>query len=812
MRTLSPVLIAVSLLLAATAEADHEQWVAAAAHVAGDAGSAWRTDLMVLNPCPVDATIEVRLHTTGATFSATFELAAQGQQVLPDVVALLTAGDGSGSLELRSDQPVEISSRTYSVGADGTFGQSLGGVEDGDGIDEGESATVPGLVQDPRFRCNIGAVNMGAGTAVLDVVLHDRSGLEVGSFDLTIPAGEAAQSNSPYQRLFGRTDIVAGYAVVTVISGRNVWAYASVIDRSSNDPTTQVMRVRDDDCDTSSLLGPFFSLDAAHTIRIDVDDDGIASLLAAPREYVGADVAIDSESFNGVGLRLKGGAGSFIPLDGDYPPVSGDGNCRPGKSAFIVDFNRFDKGLSFHGLDKLMLNNMVQDDSGVHETLGYALFREAGVPASRTAYATVSLNGEDKGVYLVLESPDNGLFLDTWYGTDEGNLYEGAYGADFTSEVMAWFDQDNGEDESRQDIADVVAALDGIAPGDDPSTVLESLFDLDEVLDFTATELYLGHWDGYAWSANNYFVHHEPDDGPWTFLPWGLDQLFEDALGPYAGVMREPGPAWGSWGGRVQALCVASPTCRTRLHTAFSDLLVRVTSMDLEARAAAARTVIEPLLLAESSLYGDPSITTAALDQVESFIAGRNAELERWLPCLAGATIDQDGDGYDGCTADCNDANAAVHPGATEACNLADDDCNGIVDDPGGCPRCIAVAAPDGRSYGLCFDRLSWSAARQRCRAEGHELASLHDLPTVDRLAREAIERLGAERAWIGLNDLVTEGAFEWADGSALDCTAWASGSPRPEGEGLDCVVNAPWGWSDEPCEQELAFVCSTGR
>ncbi len=67
---------------------------------------------------------------------------------------------------------------------------------------------------------------------------------------------------------------------------------------------------------------------------------------------------------------------------------------------------------------------------------------------------------------------------------------------------------------------------------------------------------------------------------------------------------------------------------------------------------------------------------------------------------------DADGDGYGdsnvvvaGCFApagfvavggDCNDASAAVHPGASELCNNADDNCNGLVDEgnPGGGAAC----------------------------------------------------------------------------------------------------------------------------
>ena len=810
MSKVSCLALAVLVIVSAPSVAqDHELWIAAAAHAAGVGTSVWRTDLSVLNPCQVEATVEIALVTAAGTQSASFTVAAGRQQVFADVVAQLTTGDATGCLRIVSDQEVTVRSRTYNLTADGTYGQSLDAVVERDGIDAGDTGYLQQLQETADFRSNVGVLNMGDAEASVTITLYDTAGSEVGSFTLTVPAGQARQDNAPYARRFGRSDVAAGWATVTVDLGADVWAYASVVDNRTDDPTTVPLAEWDGECDFSQALARFFSLEAVHQIAITVDQSGVDALLAEPFEYVHAGLTIDDRSFADVGVRLKGGAGSFIPLDGDYPPISGDGNCNPGKSAFIVDLNRYVAGTNFLGLEKLTLNNMVQDDSGIHEYLGYALFREAGVPASQVGYATVSFNGVVKGLYLTLESTDNDVFLERWFGSDQGNLYEGEYGTDLVAEQVEWFDQDNGDDQSKQDLVELVAALDAVGEGEDPLPVLDQHLNMDAYLSFASTELFLGHWDGYAWSANNYKLHHLPDESPWTFIPWGADQLFEDWLEPHGGVMQGPGPSW-HHGGRIHRLCFASSACRTRLSQAFTDLLARVEGMDLAGLADQARQLVEPLLVAEATAHGDPDITRAALDGVSDYIAGRPASVEAWLPCLTGGSVDNDGDTFDGCSADCDDRSPEVHPGASETCNLLDDDCNGVFDDPPQCPRCLDESGSGGVAFALCFDRKPWPEARQYCQSRGQELASIHDAETWQSLGHATLERIHAPVAWIGLNDRETEAIFRWSDGTELDFVAWTSDSPKPWGDDLDCVSNAYWGWSDTVCDEPLPFVCKT--
>ncbi len=561
----------------------------------------------------------------------------------------------------------------------------------------------------------------------------------------------------------------------------------------------------DSDGDSASGLDQFFSLAEIHTIDIMVSSAGVAALLDEPRSYTQGAVTIDGHSYAQVGVRLKGQAGSFVALDGDYPEISQDGNGNPGKSAFIVDFNRYTSGQKHLGLTKLTINNMVQDPSGIHEYLGYRLFRAGEVPAPRTGYAKVSFNGVAKGIYALIESPDNGEHLERWFGSATGNLYEGAYGTDLAPDRWRDFDQDRGDDESMADLAALVEALAAVGDEGDPTGVLLRYFDLDQYATFAATELFLGHWDGYTSSANNFMIYHDSASDKWTFMPWGIDQIFENNMGEFAGVMQAPGPRWSEMGGRIHALCFRSPTCLGKLATAWTEVLDRVEAIALAELAGSAAAVIGPHVLAEASAHGDPLMTSGAIAAISSFLAQRPTEVGRWLPCLYGTSVDSDDDGYDDCTVDCDPSAAAINPGAAEQCNFVDDDCNGVRDDPAGCPHCLTTRAPDGVDYQLCYQGKSWSDAAAYCRVEGGELASIHDLETAEHLTFTFIDMIGVEASWIGLNDRSSEGNFEWSDGSTVDFTRMVEGEASPE---RDCILNRPYGWMPHECDLPRAFIC----
>ncbi len=129
---------------------------------------------------------------------------------------------------------------------------------------------------------------------------------------------------------------------------------------------------------------------------------------------VHADFAFRGE-ISDVGLSLKGHS-SFRPISE--------------KAAFKIDFAEWDDAGSLHGIRRLTLNNMVSDQSKLAEELGYALYELAGLPAARHGFACLEVNGEDYGLYGVVETMDE-QFVARAFQDPSGTLYEANAQADF---------------------------------------------------------------------------------------------------------------------------------------------------------------------------------------------------------------------------------------------------------------------------------------------------------------------------------------------------------------------------------------------
>src|SRR5205085_11493862 len=99
------------------------------------------------------------------------------------------------------------------------------------------------------------------------------------------------------------------------------------------------------------------------------------------------------------------------------------------KRSLKVDLNHFVKAQKLAGVSKLNFHNNVTDASWMNEVLSHRLFREAGVPAPRTAYARVYVtvpgkyNHEFFGLYSMVEDVDH-TFMEERLGAKHGAIFK----------------------------------------------------------------------------------------------------------------------------------------------------------------------------------------------------------------------------------------------------------------------------------------------------------------------------------------------------------------------------------------------------
>jgi PKD repeat protein len=218
------------------------------AHIPGAGGTLWRTDVGLANRSSEAASLVLTYRAGGAPVTGTRSLAAgataEWGNVVESVLGLGAASSVSGSLALASSVPIYLSARTYNLTTAGTFGQLYPALASSSALARGEIGFLPQLKKNAAFRTNLGFVNLGEANVTVAFTLFDANGTKIGSTKV-VTAGpqEWAQQYDIFANVGAGSRDVA-YAVVEVqTEGGRVWAYASVVDSATGDPTTIPMLV-----------------------------------------------------------------------------------------------------------------------------------------------------------------------------------------------------------------------------------------------------------------------------------------------------------------------------------------------------------------------------------------------------------------------------------------------------------------------------------------------------------------------------------------------------------------------------------------
>lgn len=241
-------------------------------------------------------------------------------------------------------------------------------------------------------------------------------------------------------------------------------------------------------------------------------------------EYVTADVRFTNSKLQNarvtnVGIRLRG-------------------NTSRGhlKRSFKIDFQEFG-GERFLGHKKINLKPNVNDPSLVRELLTMHLYRQMSVPAARITPAALFFNEEYMGVYLMVEQIDD-EFIDRRFGHEDGFLYKCRFGATLENDGQIlreslYESKMNEESDHRQELSHFIETLNS-ASVDDLQEEIRQVFHVDRYIRQLAVEAITGHWDGYSYLNNNFYLFYDERSGKFEFIPydtdntWGIDWIGGD--------------------------------------------------------------------------------------------------------------------------------------------------------------------------------------------------------------------------------------------------------------------------------------------
>ena len=311
--------------------------------------------------------------------------------------------------------------------------------------------------------------------------------------------------------------------IISVISG------CTVIPASSPDKTD------------TEYGGGLFDPSEVHVIDIRIAPEDWTDLLENPQDKTKyrTDITIDGEETENVSCSAKGNS-SLIMVRELY---------GIDRYSLKIDFGKFEKGRTVHNIRKFNLNNSFRDSTYMKDFLCYTMFRKAGVDAPLCSYAWVTVNGEDYGLFQVVEEIDEHFMERT--GWEGGVLYKpesdklaadnedlrriivnGVQAEDYSEGAELGYRGESIEDypdifknaETKADDEDkqrVIRALKELSEGTDPDRYLYR----DELVRYFAVQNFVLNHDGYSGSfLHNYYLCEK--DGRLAMFPWDYNMAF----------------------------------------------------------------------------------------------------------------------------------------------------------------------------------------------------------------------------------------------------------------------------------------------
>ena len=425
-----------------------------------------------------DATGEAQSLTP--SFNATNITATRGPLVINEVLAK-DANGGNDWFELYNNGSTSINLSLYSI------------IDESDDID---AVALPNISLAPDDYVRIYATTEDPGANYAAFKLGSSESLSLILNDETVDYLEWDDSDAPEAYSYG--------------------AYPDGAWRSS----TLIPSL-----EASNTLASAFNTETVENIYIEMSNDDWSDMItnALDEEEHVASVSYLGVNLENISIRTKGNSS-----------LSAVANSNGERFSFKLDMNEYVSGQKLLNLKKLNLNNNYKDPTYMRETIAYNLMREMGVPAPRTSYANLYINGELHGLYTLVEQVD-GEFLEQQFANSEGDLYK-PDSTGITNGVgndLKWINSDFAsysaiELKTNEDSSDnqaLIQFLDELNNGNGNINDYESVLNVDGLLRYLAVSTALGNMDSYQGPlAHNFYIYDNSNQ--FSIIPWDMNESF----------------------------------------------------------------------------------------------------------------------------------------------------------------------------------------------------------------------------------------------------------------------------------------------
>ena len=329
---------------------------------------------------------------------------------------------------------------------------------------------------------------------------------------------------------------------------------------------------------------------------------GILGVLGFEFDWTHANFELGGVAFTNVAARVKGNVLSL---------------SEPSRS-YKVDLNKFVPGQKLGGLDELTFNSLVWDYSCLAEALAYEFFRDAGVPAPRTAYAwlstSVGTQWEQKplGLFLMEEAVDN-EFAAERFGSKVTPVFKPVtytlfeYLGDEWPAYAPIYDLKTKATPEQQRRVIEFARLVSSATDAEFAARVGGFLDLDEFARFLAGQVLLPNYDGILSDGQNFYMYLDPRSNKFGFIPWDLDGAWGN-IWIASRAEQERASIWHPWLGENRFLgrVMAVEEFRRIYRSHLEDFVARLYVPDrLHRRIDEIAAVIREPIAAQSALRLD---------------------------------------------------------------------------------------------------------------------------------------------------------------------------------------------------------------